>query len=152
MLSLSISQVAISDRHDEFQQLVLEVLQKEVVPEIKNLEGDKTISSIYGVLDVTVTTLCRDLSWLQILTMKQQFCWGIIASCCETIPVAKEQLQWIHSYEFLITTLGNIYNSYCAGKKLPADKCLVLLEGFPDEIAYSPSEDIRKYNCRQIDR
>ena len=140
------SQAAISDRHDKFQQLVLEVVRREVVPEIKDLQGEKSISSpMYGVLHVTVTTLCRDLSWLQILTTKQRFCWGIIASCCERIPVAKEQFVWVNLYKFVITHLGYIYNSYCAGKKLPEEKCLLSAEGFPQEIAYSPSEDVRRY-------
>ena len=142
------SQAAISDRRDEFQQLVLGVVQREVVPEIKALQGEKTISSpMYGVLHVTVTTLCKDLSWLQALTTKQRFCWGIIASCCGKIPVAKEQFDWIHSYKFLITHLGYIYTSYCAGKKLPEQKCLLSAESFPQEIAHSPSEDIKKYEC-----
>lgn len=143
------SQGAISDRRDEFQQLVLAVVQREVVPEIKALQGEKTISSpMYSVLHVTVTTLCKDLSWLQALTTKQRFCWGIIASCCGKIPVAKEQFDWVHQYKFLITHLGYIYNSYCAGKKLPEEKCLLSTESFPQEIAHSPSEDIRKYECR----
>ena len=140
------SQAAISDQRDEFQQLVLEVVRREVVPEIKDLQGEKTIPSpLYGVLHVTVTTLCRDLSWLQTLTTEQQFCWGIIASCCEKIPVAKEQFAWVHLYKYLITHLGYIYNSYCAGKKLPEEKCLLSAECFPNEIAYSPSADIRRY-------
>lgn len=153
MLPLSISQNAISDKRDEFQQLVLAVVRKEVVSEFKNLEGEKTIPSpLYGVLHVTVTTLCKDISWLQTLTTKQWFCWGIVASCCEKIPVAKEQFDWIRLYKFLITHLGYIYNSYCVGKKVLEDKCLLLPEGFPKEIAHISSEDIRKYKCRQIGR
>jgi len=143
------SQAAISDRRDEFQQLVLEVVRREVVPEVKDMQGEKTIASpLYSVLHVAVTTLCMDLSWLQVLTTKQRFCWGIIASCCKKIPVAKEQFDWVHSYKFVITHLGYIYNSYCAGKKLSEKKCLLLAEGFPKEIAHSPSEDIRKYKYR----
>ena len=117
-----------------------------MVPEIKVLQGEKNISSpYYGVLDVTVTTLCRDLSWLQTLTTKQRFCWGIIASYCRKIPIAKEQFDWVHSYKYLITHLGYIYSSYCAGKKLSEEKCLLSAEGFPNEIVHSPSEDIRRY-------
>ena len=140
------SQAAISDRRDEFQQLVLEVVQREVVPEVKDLQGQTTIPSpLYGVLHVAVTTLCRDLSWLQALTTKQRFCWDFIASCCKKIPVAKEQFDWVRSYKYLITHLGYIYDSYRAGKKLPEEKCLLSAEGFPNEIACSPSEDIRRY-------
>ena len=140
------SQAEISGQRDEFQQLVLEVARREVVPEVKDLQGEKTIPSpFYGVLHVTVTTLCKDLSCLKALTPKQRFCWGIIASCCGKIPVTKEQFDWVQSYKFVITHLGYIYNSYCAGKKLPEEKHLLSAEGFPNEIACSPSENIRRY-------
>ena len=139
------SQAAISDQRDEFQQLVLEVVLREVVPEVKDLQRDTISSPFYGVLHVTVTTLCKDLSWLKALTPKQRFCWGIIASCCGKIPVTKEQFDWVQSYRFVITHLGYIYNSYCAGKKLPEEKRLLLAEGFSNEITYIPSEDIRRY-------
>ena len=135
------SQAAISDQRDEFQQLVLEVVRREVVPEIKDLQGEKTIPSPFcGVLHVTMTTLCKDLSWLKALTPKQRFCWGIIASCCGKIPVTKEQFDWVKSYKFAITHLGYIYKSY-----LPEEKCLLPAEGFPNKIACSPSENIRRY-------
>ena len=101
---------------------------------------------------MTVTTLCKDLSWLKALTPKQQFCWGIIASCCGKIPVTKEQFDWVYSYKYLITHLGYIYNSYCAGKMLSEEKSLLSAEGFSNEIAYSPSEDIRRYMQVQKDR
>ena len=153
MLSLSTSQGAILDCQDEFQQLILQAVQREVVSEFKNLQGEKTISTpLYSVLHVVVTTLCKNFSWLKAITPKQQFCWGIVASCCEKIPVLKDRLDWVNLYNYLITHLGYIYKSYCAWKKLPEEKCLRLLEGFPEEIAHSPSEDIRKYECRQINR
>ena len=172
MLSLSTSQGAILDCHDEFQQLILQAVQREVVSEFKNLQGEKTISTpLYSVLHVVVTTLCKNFSWLKAITPKQQFCWGIVASCCEKIPVLKDRLDWVNLYNYLITHLGYIYKSYCAWKKLseethlgyiyksycawkklPEEKCLRLLEGLPEEIAHSPSEDIRKYECRQINR
>ena len=121
------------------------MVQKEVVPEFKDLRGEKAISSpSYDALHVTVDTLCKDLTWLQTLTTKQQFCWCIVASCCGEIPVSEEQFDWIHLYRVLITHLGSIYNSYCAQKKLKEEKCLLSAE-FPQEIAHSPSEDIRKY-------
>ena len=148
MLPLSTSQDAILDQRDEFQQLVLGVVQREVTSEIKNLTEATIPSPLYNVLHVAVATLCRDLSWLQTLTTKQRFCWAIIASFCKKIPVYKDQLDWVNLYNYLVTHLGYIYKSYCAGKKLPEEKCLLPAEGFPQEIVHSPSEDIRKYKCR----
>ena len=142
------SQGVISDKRDEFQQLVLEVVQREVVPEFKDLQGEKSISSrpLDSMLHETVAKLCNDLSWMQALTTKQQFCWGIIASCCGKIPINKEHFGWVHLYGSVVRRLGCIYNSYCKGNKLPEDKCLLSADGFPKEIAHSPSESIRKYD------
>ena len=108
------------------------------------LEGEKFISS--PVLQDMVTMLSQDLSWLQSLTPKQSFCWGIVASCCEKIPVTMRQIGWVHSYNFVITLLGHIYNFYCKGKNLPENESLLSANNLPDEIAHSPSDSIRRYD------
>ena len=140
-------QCAISDQRDEFQQLVLAVVQREVVPEFKALQGQKSMSSgpLDSVLHETITALCSDLTWMQALTTKQQLRWGIVASCCGKILITKEHLDWVHLYEFAIECLGSIYNSYCKRKKLQEDRCLLSADGLPKEIAHSPSESIKKY-------
>ena len=123
------------------------VVQREVVPEFKALQGNMFVTSspLYSVLHMTVGTLAQDLSWLQALTMKQDFYWGIIASCCEKILVTEEKLEWVDSYESVIACLGGIYISYCEKKKLPKDNCLLCAEVYPQEIAQNPSGHIRKY-------
>lgn len=108
------------------------------------LEGEKFISS--PVLQDMVTMLSQDLSWLQSLTAKQSFCWGIVASCCEKIPVTKRQIGWVHSYNLVITHLGHIYNFYCKGKNLLENESLLSANNLPDEIAHSPSDGIRRYD------
>ena len=141
------SQGAISDQKDEFQQLVLAVVLKMIQSEVKSkaLQGEESIFNrqLYPMLHQAVNTLCKDLSWLQALTTKQWFCWSIVAFCCGKISVTKKHFEWVRSYQFVITHLGHIYNSYCAKKNLPKDKRL-LSEDFLSEIAHSPSEDIKK--------
>ena len=83
---------------------------------------------LYTVLRKMVIVLCKNLSWLQDITAKQSFCWSIVASCCEKIPISKEQLHWCYSYESVITCLGSIFNSYCEGKKLPEHERLLSSE------------------------
>ena len=141
------SKDAISDQHDEFQQLVLAVVQMEVVPEGKVLQGEKFITSpLYYVLDEIVIILFMDLRWLQSLTTRQIFYWGIIASCCEKIPIAKEQFACVQLYGSAISCVGKIYNMYCKWKELPEeDKCLLSGDGFSQEITLIPSDNIRKY-------
>ena len=118
----------------------------EVVPERKVLQGEKFITSpLYYVLDEIVCILFTDLSWLQSLTTKQIFYWGIIASCCEKIPIAKEQFACVQLYGSTISCVGQIYNMYCQCKELQEDKCLLSGDGFPQEITLIPSDNIRKY-------
>ena len=144
----STCQKASSEQWDKFQPLVLAVIQKEVIPELRSLQGQNFLSSpqLKSLLDWIVTTLCEDpASSLQALTAKQQFCWGIVACCCGKIPIAKDQLEWVDLYGFIIQHLGSIYSSYCKRKKLPKDKLLLSAESLPHEITHSTSENIRKY-------
>ena len=137
---------AISDQHDVFQQLVLTVIQMEIVPERKSLQEEKFSSSpLYSVLWEIVIMLGRDISWLQSLTTKQNFCWGIIASCYEKIPITKQQFEWVQLYESVIACVGGIYYSCYNYKQLQEEKCLLSADGFPQEITVIPSDNIRKY-------
>ena len=142
----SFSKDAISDQQDEFQQLVLTVIQMEMVPERKVLQEEKfTTSPLYTVLREIVTMLGRDISWLQSTTTKQKFWWGIIASCYEKIAITKEQFEWVQLYESVITCVGEIYCLCYNNKQLQGEKCLLSADGFPQEIALIPSANIKKY-------
>ena len=145
-LILPISQNAISDQWDEFQQLVLAVIQREVIPDVKALQREKFISSspLYTLFQEIVTTLSQDLSWMQALTVKQNFYWGIIASCCEKIPISEKHFGWVHLYELVIKWLGNIYSSYCKWKELSEEEGLLSAERFPIEITHGHSEHIKR--------
>ena len=142
------SQSTISEQPDEFQQLVLTVVQREVIPDFKALQEMKFVSgtSPYSALGEVVNTLCNDPTCLQAPTTKQNFCWGIVASCCEKIPIFNEHFEWVDLYKSVITCLGKIYISYCKRKNLPEDKRMLPTEGYPQEIAHNPSEHIKKYD------
>ena len=117
------------------------MVQKEAVSELKALQVDG--SPLYSMLHMTVTRLCNKLGCLQAITTTQNFCWGIIASCCENIPITDKQIDWVHTYECVIMCLGKIYNSYFKGKELPK-KSLFSTDVFPQEITHNPSDHIRK--------
>ena len=135
---LPLHQNAISGQRDEFQQLVLMVVEKVISDLPTPQEGSVSSSPMYSVLQLIVTTLCKDPSWLQAPSIKQQFCWGIVTSCCGKIPITKEHFMWAYLYNSAITCVADIYNS-C--KKT---KCPLPAEGCSQDIAYSSSH-IRKY-------
>jgi len=120
------------------------VVQREAVPEVKALQDTFLSSSpFYSVLHKAVTTLCDNVGWVKAITKTQNFCWGIIAFCCEKIPINDKQIDWVHTYKCVITCLGKVYNSYMKGKELPR-KCLFSADEIPQEIAHNPSDHIRK--------
>ena len=135
-------QGVISDQCDEFQQLTLAVVQEQVIPDFKPLQREKFISSspLYSMLQKLVTMLSQDLSWLRGLNTKQNFCWGIVASCCEKILITEKHIEWVYLYTPAIVCLESIYNSYFKGRELPVNKSL---------LKHSPSDNVEKYECTQ---
>ena len=121
------------------------MVQREAVPEVKALQDDKFLSSspFYSVLHKTITALCDSVGWVQPITKTQNFCWGVIASCCEKIPITDKEIHWVGAYECVITCLGKICNLYFKEKELPK-KCLLSAVEFPQEITHNPSDHIRK--------
>ena len=78
------------------------------------------------------------------LTTKQKFCWGLVAACCSKINIGRENLDWVHSYDKVLKTVGYIYTVYCIGRKLAENQCNII-EQLPEEVAKHPNEDIKKY-------
>lgn len=126
---------------------------QEVVPEFRALQGSQETDlnpDLLSVAQLTINTLIKDLSWLQALTTKQRFCWGIVGSLCAKIPISSDQFEWVLSYSYLITQLGFIYNAYCTGMRL-AENERMLTEHLPVGIQNGPSEDIRRLGiCLQL--
>ena len=143
-------QASISEEHDDFQQLILGVLQKEVIPELKGIDTARAAGSNFQVvLQAAVNTLCKNLTWIKDLTTKQKFCWGLVAACCSKINIAQENLDWVHNYDKLLQQVGYVFYVYCSGRKLTESQC-ILIEQLPEEIAANPSEDIRRCDNANI--
>ena len=117
---------------------MLTVVQKEVVPEFKTLQGEEALSSstLKDILTKSVTKLCKKLDWLTSLTPKQCFCWGIVATCCTKIPIKADSFSWIHDYEFLIHRLCHIYKAYCNGKAIRGEEDKVLKDELPVTVTF----------------
>ena len=96
------------------------------------------------VLMEAVNTLCKELSWVTAPTMKQEFCWGLVASCCSKINISQDNLDWVHSYDKVLKQVGYVYNVYCSGRRLTGNQCIII-EQLPEEIAAHASEDVRRY-------
>ena len=126
-----------SDQRNEFQLLVLNMLCVELVPE--PLRGRKVDVKFKALLLKSVSLLNQDLCRLGRLTSistKQEFCWGVLATCCSKIIISKDNLYWVEDYSALIrdVDLGLIFKT-CGEKgiiKLPdqikstdLDRCVV---------------------------
>lgn len=106
-------QDSISDERNEFQGLVLAVLQDEIVPEFKILRGKQSPSAtVKYVLTKSVTELCKNLNWLTSVSPKQAFYWRIVTTLSSQIPVTADSFSWIEYYDYLINKLCNIYKYY----------------------------------------
>lgn len=127
------------------------MLQKEVIPEFKILQdiNSATGSIFLVILQEAVNTLCKNLSWMKELTTKQRFCWGLVASCCSKINISHENLDWVHSYDKVLKTVGYIYNVYCSGRRLAENQCIII-EQLPKEVAKHPNEDVIRYTVIHI--
>ena len=113
ILSFVCIQGSISDERDEFQGLVLAVLQEEIVPEFKILRSKQSLSAtVKCVLTKSVTELCTNLNWLTSISPKQGFYWRIVTTLSSQIPVTVDSFSWIENYDYLIKLLCDIYKCY----------------------------------------
>ena len=119
------------------------ICPQEVIPELSTLQSDENPAQ--NVLTTASTRLQKDVSWIQALNPQQSFCWGIVATCCSKISssIITDNFDWIHSYDIIISQLGQIYASYCNGKNLPESE-RVLADTLPQDIAHLPSDDVHK--------
>ena len=117
-----------------------------MVPELKTVQGKELDENFKTLLKESVRLLRKDLSWLTSLSVKQRFCWGIIATCCSKMTISTDNFDWTHNYSIIIRDLGlcHIFLAYCNGKKLAGDKRIVSSK-LPDNIRCHPSEDLRRY-------
>ena len=130
-------QGSITSERYEFQALVLDVLKKEVVPELKALQ----VSSID--IRKCVTELCQNLDWLTVISPKQGFCWGVVAGCCSKVPVRKESLKCVQDYTHIILRLCSIYGAYCNSQGIVVEEGGQIKQGLPKSVQHN--EDIITY-------
>lgn len=100
----------------EFQLLVLSVVEKELIPESRNLQ-EPISTSVKNILEDTVNLLAYDASWLEELSLHHKFAFGVVSVCCSLIPVA-ESLDWTLPYSEVVKKLGTIFSCYCKAKGL----------------------------------
>lgn len=139
----SVSQKFISDKMNQLQLLVLEVLHHRVLPKLRMTRNEEVDASFRAVLRKSVELLRNDLSWLKTFSVKHTFCWGILAAYCSKITFSND-LDWTRHY-FISKdlNLGLVFTAYCTWKQLPNDQRIITTK-LPDEIIYK-SEDLQTY-------
>ena len=98
------------------------------------------------MISTTSTKLQKDLSWIQGLNPEQKFCWAIVAACCQktSTSITTDSFDWVHSCNYIVSQLCQIYASYCKGKKLPESE-KILLDPLPQDIVRLHSDDVYKF-------
>ena len=134
-----------SEEHDDFQQLIVSMLQKEIIPEFQAVRTGAVVGfKFQSVLEGAVKTLVRGLSLQQELTTKHKLCWSLVAACCSKVNIARENLDWLCNHGSVLEMGGHIYTVYCSIRMLTEDQCNII-EQLPEEVAYHPNEDIKRY-------
>ena len=124
---------------------------QEIVPDLKtpqSAEGPPRdmFVAVRNMLTIVSTKLQEDGWWIQGLNSQHKLCWGIVATCCNKIipSITTDTFDWIHSYEYAISQLGQIYVSYCNGKKFSESE-RALADTLPHDIASLHNDDVQKY-------
>ena len=133
----------VSKERCELQLLILTVLQQEVIPEFINLLEIEANTGNNGqvlraVFKYCIDHICEDLH-VHSLTPKQTFCWGLVASCCSRVCVVPDDFEWLYDYSYVITELSGIFRTYCTGKKLSEEDCIIV-KGLPENVLMGPSD------------
>ena len=139
-------QLSISNQKEEFQGLILDVLHRELVPDITSItQGNENFKTL---LSESIKLLKNDMKWLTSLSNKQRFCWGFLATCCSKIIVSTENTDWANHFCTIFTehdnlNLGTVFSAYCREKDFNSRQCIIAT-GLPAEIKYHPLEDLHK--------
>lgn len=92
----------------EFQKFILGAIQGELIPELNTRQIDPNFMKLLKGIN---NYLCNDSSWTTVLSAKQQFCWGVLATCCSKIPLSEDSFEWVIG-GFSKLNLGKVYQSY----------------------------------------
>ncbi len=96
------------DRKSYFQELIVTVLYKVLVPEINQI--DFNFTNLMKRIVSCITNLHKITSW----TSKVHFCWGILNSICSKIKIDNSNLTWVKNYseQLIQCDLAGIYRHY----------------------------------------
>ena len=124
---------------------MLDVLRREVVPELRTNQNRELDANFRTLLEECLRHLRSNLGWLTSFSTKQRFCWGILATCCTKMTISVEHFDWAHNYSAIIQDLklGMVFLTYCTGKKLGRDQ-RIIADKLPEEILAHPSEDLHR--------
>lgn len=84
------------------------------------------------------------MSSFQDLSSRLTFCWGVVASCCEVMPIS-EKFSWINSYQVIISELSRIYGVYCSSRGVEEHKLISTSSDLPDDIKESTCNDVKTF-------
>ena len=132
-----------SNKQNDLQKLVLDVLRCDVVPDLCNIQTKKT-NNFRNLMREIVQILKNDVTWLSTLSTKQNFCWGVLGTCVSKIAVNKDSFDWVHHYSDIISgfELGVVYSSFCIEKLSPDQR--IIIDGLPEVVKTHHSEDLRR--------
>ena len=116
---------------------------QELIPKSLALNGPLT-QSLRFLLHECVTAICADMSSFQDLSSRLTFCWGVVASCCEKMPIS-DNFAWISSYYAIIAQLGRIYGVYCSSRNLEENSLVLVGSDLPTDIVESNCDDVKTF-------
>ena len=119
---------------NNFQLLVLDVLQDDVVPELKITDAKIVLQESIPFLQATFPNQTS-------LSTKQRFSFAILSACCSKIIISTKKFRWAQHYGEL--QLGQVFETYCKWKQLPEVEC-VMATKLHEEVQTYSSEDVLK--------
>ena len=95
-------------------------------------------TSLQSMLEYAIMIiLSSDLSWKTNITIKQNFCWGFVATYCSKVPLYMDNLDWINSYLGLVCQLCTIYSKITARQSVHDSDQHLMLTSAPNEKVYN---------------
>ncbi len=114
-----------------------------MIPEYLAPHGSVT-QPLRNLLDKCVKAICNNLDSLSDLSSRLEFCWGVVGSCCDKMPVT-ESLEWAKAYYHIIDQLGKIYSVFTQAQAQEETKSVLNDETMPRDISQSTSEGVKKF-------
>lgn len=93
---------------------------------------------------MSVTMLCQNVSWFSSQSPHEEFCWEVVAVCSSKIPVTADNFEWIFAFEFVVSQLGQLFNSYVLVSQLQITD-VILSRKMPEEVANCSCDNVVEY-------